>query len=59
MSCSKITERNSSATPVSTLQSVQEAAADLDVMRWNGVVLENSSQYEIYVNAQCNAALQN
>ena len=29
-----------SATPVSKPQSVQEAAADMNVMRWNGVVLE-------------------
>ena len=37
---------------------MHEAAANVDAMRWNGVVLEKSSQYEIYVNAQCNAALQ-
>ena len=29
-----------SATPVSTPQSVQDAVAGLDVMRWSGVVLE-------------------
>ena len=49
-----------SATPVSTPQHVQEAAADLDVMRWNGIVLEQTSRKdEIDVNAQRNAALQN
>ena len=32
-----------SATPVSTPQSVQEAAAKFDVLRWNGVVLEERS----------------
>ena len=31
-----------SATPVSTPQSVQEAAAHLEVLRWNGVVLEQN-----------------
>ena len=44
---------------MSTPQSVQAAAADLDVMRWNGVALEQTSTDEIDVNAQCNAALQN
>ena len=29
-----------SATPVPTPQSVQEAPADVDVMRWNAAVLE-------------------
>ena len=48
-----------SATPVATPQSVEEAAATLDVLRPNGVVLEKSSQDEIDVNAQRNAALHN
>ena len=38
---------------------MQEAAANLEVMRWNGVVFEKSSQDEIDASAQCNAALQN
>lgn len=48
-----------SATPVATPQNENEAAATLDVTRMNGVVLEKSSQDEIDVNAQCNAALHN
>ena len=47
-----------SATFVSTPQSVKEAAARLDVLQWNGVVLEQRRTDEIDVNAQCNAALQ-
>ena len=48
-----------SATPIPTPQNEHEAAANLDVTRINGVVLEKSSQEEIDVQAQCNAALQN
>ena len=46
-----------SATPVPTPQSEQEASANLDVLRVNGVVLDKSSKDEMYVSAQCNAAL--
>ena len=48
-----------SATPIATPQNEEEAAANLAVTRTNGVVLEKSSQDEIDVNAQCNAALHN
>ena len=47
-----------SATPVATPGTLEEAAANIDTMRPNGVVLEKSSHDEIDINAQRAAALE-